>query len=67
MNQHRTGLRRKLLSAAIANACAATLFAAPAAFAQGTDLQSNESSDTSTTLPTLQVTESRLYEEATGL
>ena len=66
MHQFRTGLRRQLLSAAIANACAATLFAAPAALAQGANLQPNESSDTSTTLPTLQVTESRLYEEATG-
>lgn len=59
---HRSGLRRHLLSAAIANVCAATLFAAPAVLAQGTA----ENSDTSATLPTLQVTESRLYEEATG-
>lgn len=66
MHPFRTGLRRKLLSVAIANACAATLFVAPAALAQDTNLQPNESSDTSTTLPTLQVTESRLYEEATG-
>ncbi|AJY51864.1 TonB-dependent siderophore receptor [Halomonas sp. KO116] len=66
MQQLRTGLRRQLLSVAIANACAATLLAAPAALAQGTNLQSNENSETSTTLPTLQVTESRLYEEATG-
>ncbi|CAM3673165.1 TonB-dependent siderophore receptor [Halomonas sp. AOP12-C2-37] len=66
MQQLRTGLRRQLITVAIANACAAMLFAAPAALAQGTDLQPNESSDTSTTLPTLQVTESRIYEEATG-
>lgn len=66
MHQFRTGLRKKLLSVAIANACAATLFVAPAALAQDTNLQPKESSDTSTTLPTLQVTESRLYEEATG-
>ncbi|HBS82754.1 MULTISPECIES: TonB-dependent siderophore receptor [Halomonadaceae] len=59
---HRSGLRRHLLSAAIANTCAATLFAAPAVLAQGTA----ENSDTRATLPTLQVTESRLYEEATG-
>ena len=66
MHPFRTGLRRKLLTMAIANACATALFAAPAALAQGNNLQPNESSDTSTTLPTLQVTESRLYEEATG-
>ena len=66
MHPFHTGLRRKLLTMAIANACATALFAAPAALAQGNNLQPNESSDTSTTLPTLQVTESRLYEEATG-
>lgn len=66
MHHPRTGLRRKLLTVAIANACTAALFAAPVALAQGNNLQPTESSDTSTTLPTLQVTESRIYEEATG-
>ncbi|MGY0554050.1 TonB-dependent receptor [Vreelandella sp. 2A-K22] len=63
MHPFRTGLRRKLLSVAIANACAATLFVAPAALAQDlTSTQTEESGESTTELPTLQVTESRLYD-----
>lgn len=52
MQQLRTGLHRQLLSAAIASACAATLFTAPAALAQGTNLQPNESSATGAKIDT---------------
>ena len=38
MHPFHTGLRRKLLTMAIANACATALFAAPAALAQGNNL-----------------------------
>ncbi|EHJ93433.1 TonB-dependent siderophore receptor [Vreelandella boliviensis] len=65
MHQLRTGLRRQLLTVAIANACAATLFVAPAAFAQGTMTQEAENDETINTLPTVQVTGEYLRDAST--
>ncbi|MDQ7733301.1 TonB-dependent siderophore receptor [Halomonas sp. SpR1] len=65
MHQLRTGLRRHLLTVAIANACAASLFAAPSAFAQGTITQETENDETINTLPTVQVTGEYLRDAST--
>ncbi|WP_129141726.1 TonB-dependent siderophore receptor [Modicisalibacter coralii] len=61
-------LRRHRLTIAIgiANICATALLAAPNALAQGHSTQDSENDESAVTLPTLQVTESRLYEEAYG-
>lgn len=55
-------LRRRLLTVAIAAACGSPF----AALAQDTAPQASESDEASVTLPTVEVTESRIYEEATG-
>jgi len=65
MHPFRTGLRRKLLSVAIANACAATLFVAPAALAQDATTQAAENDKAINTLPTVQVTGEYLRDAST--
>ncbi|AQU81378.1 MULTISPECIES: TonB-dependent siderophore receptor [unclassified Halomonas] len=55
MHQLRTGLRKQLLTVAIANICASTLLA-PAALAQGTTAPTAGNDDVTDTLPTVQVT-----------
>lgn len=55
--------RKRWITAAIAVAACST---SSAVFAQIAEQSASSGSETSTALPTLQVTESRLYEEATG-
>lgn len=60
--QHPTFRKRWLTAAITVAACSYSA----AAFAQNVEQSSSPGSESSTTLPTVKVTESRIYEEATG-